>query len=556
MAEARRSASSSPSSSDPTRRATQGYAAIVLDLLISDATVIDGGGDPAFQASVGIDGGRVVLVARASREPVEPIEATTTIVARGTVLAPGFIDVHNHSDMAPFVVPTMDSTVRQGVTTVVVGNCGASPFPATSAAELASWVGRGPGNTGDPGFDSFEDFLAQMDAARPAANVASLIGHGSIRELTMGRDRRPPTAHELARMRHLVAEAMDAGAMGLSTGLIYAPGMYSETDEIVSLAEEAARAGGIYASHIRGEGAHLFRAVDEAIEVGRRAEIPVHVSHLKCETSFTWGRADELVARVHDAGATGDQYPYAAWASVLSSLLPAWAAVAELCHLLDDRDARTRLIASVEHGEGDEFQSSVDRVGWDRIVIESTADTSCNGRSIAEIAMKRKIESVDAFFELLIEEPATSCIGHAMHDIDVRTIMADPRVMVASDAASAAPDGPMAHLPVHPRTYGTFPRVLGAAVREGTLTLESAVKKMTSIPADRFGLTDRGRVAEGAWADLVVFDPSTVADRSTFERPHVFPEGIEAVIVEGAVAWRRGSGAITRAGRVLRRGRA
>ena len=390
-------------------------------------------------------------------------------------------------------------------------------------------------------FDSFGEFLARVDAARPAVHVAALIGHGSVRELTMGLQRRAPTTDELAAMRRCVAEAMDAGAVGLSTGLIYVPGMYCETDEIVTLAGEAARSGGIYASHIRGEGAHLFRAVDEAIEVGRRAGIPVHVSHLKCETSFMWGRAPELLARVHGADdATGDQYPYAAWASVLWSLLPEWAPVTELPRLLGDHTTRARLIASVERGEGAAFQSSVDGVGWDHIVIEATADVSCNGRTITEIADRRGLEPVDAFFELLIEEPSTSCIGHAMHDDDVRTIMADPDVMVASDAASVASDGPMADVPVHPRTYGTFPRVLGPVVRDGLLTLEAAVRKMTSLPADRFGLTDRGRIVEGAWADLVVFDPATVNDRATFDRPHVFPEGIEAVIVEGAIAWRAG----------------
>ena len=527
----------------------------MLDLWISNATVVDGTGGPSYQASVGVNDGRVALIARGPPELGEPVESASTIRARGLVLAPGFIDVHNHSDMAPFVVPSMPSTIRQGVTTVVVGNCGASPFPASSATELASWVGDDHELPGDGlHFDSFGEFLARVDAARPATHVAALIGHGSVRELTMALDRRAPTAAELAEMRQRVTEAMDAGALGLSTGLIYAPGIYSETDEIVTLAEEAARAGGIYASHIRGEGAHLFRAMDEAIEIGRRAALPVHVSHLKCETSFTWGRAHELLARVHGADATGDQYPYAAWASVLWSLLPAWAPVAELPRLLEDRGTRARLIASVERGEGAAFQSSVDGVGWDRIVIETTADETCDGLSIAEIAAARELEPVDAFFELLVEAPSTSCIGHAMHDDDVRAIMADSDVMVASDAASMAPGGPMGHVPVHPRTYGTFPRVLGPAVREGVLTLETAVRKMTSLPADRFGLTGRGHIVEGAWADLVVFDPASVTDRATFERPHAFSDGIEAVIVEGTVAWRRGSDSIMQAGSVLRRG--
>ena len=527
----------------------------VLDLWITGATIVDGTGSPSYRGSVGVDGGRVVLIARGPTRLGEAVEAATTIDAHDRVLAPGFVDVHNHSDMAPFVVPSMPSTIRQGVTTVVVGNCGTSPFPASMAAELASWVGGDRERFDEMRFDSFGEFLARVDTARPAAHVAALIGHGSVRELTMGLQRRVPTTDELATMQRYVAEAMDAGAVGLSTGLIYVPGMYCETDEIVHLAGEVARSGGIYASHIRGEGAHLFRAVDEAIEVGSRADLPVHVSHLKCETSFMWGRSPELLARIHGADdATCDQYPYAAWASVLWSLLPEWAPVTELPRLLGDQTTRVRLIASVERGEGAAFQSSVDGVGWDHIVIEATADASCNGRTITEVADQRRLEPVDAFFELLIEEPSTSCIGHAMHDDDVRTIVADPDVMVASDAASVAPDGPMADVPVHPRTYGTFPRVLGPVVRDGLLTLEAAVRKMTSLPADRFGLSDRGRIVEGAWADLVVFDPATVNDRATFDRPHLFPDGFEAVIVEGVIAWESGDDAIARAGRVLGRG--
>lgn len=526
----------------------------MLDLWISDATIVDGTGAASYRASVGIDAGRVAYIRRGAPRHPDPPHAAATITAAGLTLAPGFIDVHNHSDMAPFVVPDMPSTIRQGVTTVVIGNCGASPFPASSAAELASWTGGDREHPHGRAFDSFGDFLAQVDGSRPAVHIASLIGHGSVRELAMGLERRPPTAGELMAMRGLVSDAMDAGALGLSTGLIYVPGMHAESGEIVALAGEAARAGGIYASHIRGEGTHLFRAVDEAVEIGRRADIRVHVSHLKCETSFVWGRASELLARLRDSGATGDQYPYAAWASTLSSLLPPWAPVGELRELLSDAGTRARLVSSVERGEGEAFQSSVDGVGWDRIVIEASADASSGGRSIAEIAERRGIEPVEACLELLLEAPGTSCIGHAMREDDVRAITSDPDVMVASDGAAVTPDGPMASVPVHPRTYGTFPRVLGANVREGVLTLESAVRKMTSLPADRFGLTDRGRVTEGSWADLVLFDAATVADRSTFDQPHTFPEGIESVIVEGIVAWRRGSDSIERRGRVLRRG--
>lgn len=524
----------------------------MLDLWIASATVVDGTGAPAYPASVGVDEGRVAVITRDTGAPEPPAELR--LDGSGFVLAPGFVDVHNHSDLGALVDPTMPSTLRQGVTSVVVGNCGMSPFPASSAAELASWAG-GDAAEMDLDLGTFGGFLEHIEEADPSVNVAALVGHGSVRELAMELERRAPTDEELAAMRRTVAEAMDAGAVGLSTGLIYVPGMYASTEEIVALAEEAARAGGIYASHVRGEGAHLFRAVNEAIEVGRRAGLPAHVSHLKCETSYMWGRADELLALVHEADdVTGDQYPYAAWASVLWSLLPEWAPVAELPALLADRATRERLIASVEHGEGDAFQSSVDGVGWGRIVIEDTVDRGCNGLDVAAIGDRRGLEPVEAFFQLLVEAPNTSCIGHAMHEDDVRTILADPDIMVASDAVSVAPDGPMADVPVHPRTYGTFPRVLGPAVRDGVLTLEAAVRTMTSLPADRFGLSGRGRVVESAWADLVLFDADRVSDRATFERPHVFPDGFQAVVVGGSVAWQRGDDRIRQGGRVLRRG--
>jgi dihydroorotase/N-acyl-D-amino-acid deacylase len=523
----------------------------VLDLRIDSALVVDGSGEHAYAASVGIDHGVIATIERTTDGARGP--AATRIDARGLVLTPGFIDVHNHSDAAPFVHASMTSALRQGVTTVVVGNCGMSPFPLSSALELAAWAGGGGDEIG-PAFVDFADFLDRLDATRPAVNLAALIGHGSVRELTIGPSPRAPDDDELASMCRIVDEAMEAGAIGLSTGLIYAPGIHAATDEVVALAARAGRAGGLYASHIRGEGRHLFRALDEAIAIGRRAAVPVHISHLKCESASVWGRAGDALARVHEAGASADQYPYTAWASTLASLLPPWAAVGDLPRLIADPATRTRLVDSVERGEGERFQSSVDGVGWDRIVIEGTADTSCNSLDIATIGTRRAMAPVDAFFELLIDDPATSCIGHAMDEQDVRTILADPRVMVASDAVSIDPDGPVAEIPVHPRTDGTFPRVAGPTVRGGLLTLEAAVRSMTSLPADRFGLAGRGRIAEGAPADLVVFDPATVADRATFAQPHLLPEGFEAVIVAGRIAWRNGHDGIERAGRVLRRG--
>ncbi len=515
--------------------------------MISNAAVVDGTGEPAFAGGVGVSGDRIVWVGRKGAD--EP-DAAFRIEANGRVLAPGFVDVHNHSDLVPLLDPWMDSAVCMGSTTLVVGNCGSSPWPPAGAAELETLVGAPPGSLGAT-WSSFGSFLDAIDSARPAVNVAALVGHGALRQEVLGLARRAPTEDELTSMRRMTAKAMEAGALGLSTGLIYPPGMYATTSEIVAVAEESARSGGIYASHIRGEGEHLFPAVEEVLEIGRRAELPTHVSHLKCETSLTWGRAEDLLALFHGSNdVTADQYPYAAWASVLSSLLPEWAPVQELAASL--RSDRDRLARAVEDGEPS-FQSSVKGVGWDRIVIESSRDAAAAGRSLAQTARARGVDPVDAFFALLLEDPDTTCIGHAMREDDVRAILADPEVFVASDAAAMSPEGPLGRFPVHPRNYGTFPRVLGRYVREtGTLSLEQAIRKMTSLPADRFGLDGRGRIADGAFADLVLFDPQRVSDRSDFDAPHEYPVGIDLVVVNGRVAWdgeRR-----ERAGRVLRRG--
>jgi N-acyl-D-amino-acid deacylase len=518
-----------------------------MDLVVANATVIDGTGAPGAPGWIGVDGDRIAGVGRAD----DPPHAARTIDARGMVVAPGFVDVHNHSDLSPFVLPTMPSTVRQGVTSVVVGNCGSSPFPLSSWEEGLSLAYAGGDDRPRPTWTAWGDYLDAIDAARPSVNVATLIGHGSVRREVVGEARRPPSDEELAWMRTIVREAVADGAVGMSTGLIYVPGIYTDTDEVIALARAAAGVGGLYASHIRGEGRDLFRAVDEALAIGAAAELPVHVSHLKCETSLMWGRAQDLLAQLREApDATGDQYPYEAWNSSLSSLLPPWAPAEDVAAIAATDHERLR--TAVEVGEPD-FQSSVDGVGWDRIVLETAPEERWRGRSVAAVAEERGIDPFDAMVELLDADPEISCIGHAMAPEDVRAILGDPGVFVASDASATAPEGPGGDLPVHPRSYGTFPRALALARNDALLPLEAVIRKMTSLPADRFGLTGRGRIEAGAFADLVVFDPATIHDVATFEDPHAFPVGIAAVVVNGDVAWSDGDGSITCAGRALRR---
>jgi N-acyl-D-aspartate/D-glutamate deacylase len=523
----------------------------MLDLLVTGARIVDGTGEAAFPGAVGISGERIAGV---WRDDATPRESARTIVADGRVVAPGFIDVHNHSDLSSLVLPTFDSYVRQGVTTVVVGNCGFSPWPAGGFRDGIALAYGDPDEFEAPTWPSYGDYLGALDHGRPAVNIATLVGHGTVRQEVLGLQARPPSDEELDRMRSLVRDAMEAGAFGVSTGLIYVPGIFAATDEVVALAEVSAQGGGLYASHIRGEGEHLFRAIDEALEIGRRAGLPVHVSHLKCESSLVWGRAADLLARLAEAeDATGDQYPYAAWNSSLSSLLPPWAPVGGLERLVRDPAARDRLRGAVEEGEHD-FQSSVRGVGWDRIVVVGTADDRWRGMDVASIADEMGFDPFAACVRLLIEDPDTSCIGHAMHEDDVHAILSDPSVFVASDGSADAPDGPGAALPVHPREYGTFPRALALARDRGLLPMEAVVRKMTALPAERFGLRERGRLVEGAIADLVVFDPGGIHDTATFETPHAFPEGVSLVVVGGQITWEAGASEIARNGRVLYRG--
>jgi N-acyl-D-amino-acid deacylase len=526
---------------------------MTVELAIIGADVVDGSGGPPGRGTVLVDGDRISDVIAAD-SPVPPSDRT--IDATGRVVTPGFIDAHSHSDLTPFVEPGMESMLRQGVTTLIVGNCGASAVPLANAREMAALVGADAASL-ELGWASFGGYLDRVDAAHPALNLAALIGHGTLRQAAVADQFRAPTPDELGAMRRLLADALEAGAVGMSTGLIYAPGLHANRDEIVAIAAELGRRDAVYTSHVRGEGATVFDAVRECIEIGRRAGVPSHVSHLKVETRPMWGRAGELLPMIdaeRDRGAdvSADQYPYTAWETELAAALPPWADAEHLEELMADDEARRRLLVAIEEGEPG-WESAGRGIGWDRVVVGSHgADPSLTGRSIADVAQDWGVESPVAIVRLVTSDRYTGMLGHAMHEDDVRDIARRIDIFVATDGVAIAPDGPLGRFAVHPRYYGTFPRVLARYVREeGVLTLEAAIAKMTSLPAERFGLAGRGRIERGAFADLVVLDPKTVRDAATFERPHAFAEGIDAVVVNGRVAWDGRYGA--RAGRALRR---
>ncbi|HEX6058949.1 MAG TPA: D-aminoacylase [Gemmatimonadaceae bacterium] len=500
------------------------------DLLIAGGTVVDGTGAPGYRADVAVEDGRIVAV---SREAIPHERAARVIDATGLVVAPGFIDLHAHLD--PLLrLPGAESAVRQGVTTALGGPDGGGPLPLAPYLDSAAALGLG-------------------------MNVAFLAGHNTIRERVMGEADRAPSPAELARMQRLVAEAMGEGAWGLSTGLKYIPGAYSTTEEVVALAAVAADSGGIYTSHLREEGLGLVESVAEAIEIGRRARIPVVLTHHKAVGKPMWGASARTLAMIDSANAAGidvmaDQYPYTATYTGIGVLVPAWAMAdgdTAFARRLADPALRDSIVAGIvfnilnDRGGGDLRRVQLARVSWDR---------SLEGKTLHDWAERRGLAPTPETGAVLVLEAmgngGASAIYHVLDEGDVERIMRHPRTMIASDGRLVRPG--QGH--PHPRWYGTFPRVLGVYVRErGVLQLEHAVHKMTAMPARRLGLADRGRIAEGMAADLVVFDPATVADRATFEAPHQYPAGIPWVLVNGVAVVDGGDFTDRRAGTVLRR---
>ncbi|MEJ7812745.1 MAG: D-aminoacylase [Gemmatimonadaceae bacterium] len=501
------------------------------DVIIAGGTVMDGSGAPGVRADVAVRGDRIARVG--SGLVSRGATAARIIDATGRVVTPGFIDLHAH--LEPLLeMPAAESHVRQGVTTALGGPDGGSPWP----------------------------LAAYMDSVRTAGlgmNVGYLVGHNTIRGAVMGMADRAPTSDELARMRGMVARAMGEGAFGLSTGLRYLPGTFANTDEVVALARAAADSGGIYTSHLREEGLGLMEGVGEAIEIGRRARIPIVLTHHKVVGQQMWGASARTLALVDSARRAGvdvmmDQYPYTATHTGISVLIPSWAlaggdsAFARRTRDPALKDSITKgIVFNIlnDRGGGDLRRVQFSRVGWMR---------ELEGKTLADWATTRGMPATPETGAALVIEAelrgGANAIYHVLDEGDVERIMRHPQTMIASDGRLSRPgDGHP-----HPRAYGTFPRVLARYVREKrVLTLEDAVRKMTSMPAARLGLRDRGRIAEGMMADLVVFDPATVADRATFDQPHQYPAGIEYVVVNGAVAVDAGRLTDARGGRVLRR---
>ena len=525
----------------------------MLDLKIARGHVLDGTGAPAVRADVGITGDSITAVGDLSRE-----NAGESIDAAGLTVAPGFIDMHSHSDWRLFANRRAESKIRQGVTTEVVGNCGFSPAPVSDEFKedmrgFALYVGPGM----DFSWRSVKDYLRRYEDDGLALNVAQLIGHGTLRLAVMGFARRAPSPKELTRMRGLMESAMADGACGLSTGLIYAPGSYSETPEISEIARGAAR-GGFYASHIRGEGATLLDSVAEAIRVGEEGGLPVQVSHIKAAGRPHWGRVKDALALIDAARAKGqdvmaDAYPYTASSTTIRTLLPDSAlegGIDAMLGRLRDPAARARIRDEMSHG------AVLSRgVGWDDIMIAyAPSKPEIQGLRLDEISRRWGKDPVECVFDIIETEKGKGyVILFQLDEADLRRALVHPHVMIGSDGSSLAATGPLSEGKPHPRSYGTFPRVLGRYARdESVLTLPAAIHKMTGMPAARLGLKDRGVIRAGAKADVVAFSAAGVADLATYEDPHRYAAGIEHVIVNGRAVVRGGEHTGNLPGRVLR----
>jgi N-acyl-D-amino-acid deacylase len=535
---------------------------VIHDLLVRGALVVDGTGAPGFRADVAVAQGLIAAVG-----DLGDTHARRVADAEGLVLSPGFIDLHTHADFALPSYPRALSMTAQGVTTQLVGNCGFSPFPVVPdrvglLREYTAFLDAGlPWGT----WRTADEYLDLLEELPLAGNVACQVGHGSVRMAVMGFDTGAPTPEQLGQMERHVAEAMAAGAFGVSSGLTYAPASAAGTDELVAVARAAAQADGFYSTHIRSEATTLVEAVREALEVGTRAGLPVQLSHHKSMGRSNWDKIDTTLALVDQAVAAGDdvmldQYPYTAGSTLLAVILPRWAmigGVAAMRERLGDPVQRAGIREQIAAQRPEDLRAGLREFDPDIVDIADVPPGSLEpyvGSTLTEVARSRGQEPVDTVLDLLLEGGGeVLTVVHGQSEENLRRIMRHPRTAIASDGWTLSPEA--AGRP-HPRSYGTYARVLGRYVREQkVLGLEEAVRKMTSLPAGRLGLRDRGVVEVGRAADLVLFDPERVCDRSTFERPHEFCEGVRLVVVNGAVVVEDGEDTGAVAGRVLRKGR-
>jgi N-acyl-D-amino-acid deacylase len=529
-----------------------------FDVVIRHGRIIDGTGSPWYAGDIGVRAGRIAAIGR-----LDSVAARHTIDAAGQVVAPGFIDMLGQSELTLLVAPSLPSKIFQGITTEISGE-GGSAGPLNDLIIAADRPDYDHYKV-TPDWRTLGDYFARLETQGIGINFASYVGATQVRRMVLGDGDRTPTPEELGRMKALVRDAMREGAVGVSTSLQYPPAPYAHTDELVALATEASALGGMYATHMRSEGADIDAALNEAITIGREARIPVEIWHLKVAGKRNWGRMPQVIAKIDSARRAGvdiaaDTYAYPAWFNSMSAFVPPWAhdgGDVKLVERLRDPAARRRIRRDMLDPKGtwdNEWQeipgpSSV-LIG----VVQNPALKEYQGKTLAQVAALRHTDAIDALLDVLAEDKAYTYVAvFGMAERDVTLALRQPWVSINNDSQGTTPDGPLGQEHPHPRAYGTFPRILRKYVREERrLTLEDAIRKFTSLPAQRMRLGDRGVLKVGMWADVVVFDPAKVRDRATFAEPNQLSEGMQWVLVNGVpvIADGRATGALP--GRVLR----
>jgi dihydroorotase/N-acyl-D-amino-acid deacylase len=528
------------------------------DVIIRNGHIVDGTGSPWYSGDVAIQNGKIAAIGQLAEAPAEQV-----IDAKGLVVAPGFIDMLGQSELSILVNPHLPSKIFQGITTEITGE-GNSLAPLNDAIVNADRAEYDHFHI-TPDWRTFREYFARLEKQGLGINVASFTGATSIRRMVLGDEDRAPSSNELERMKALVRESMRDGAVGLSTALQYAPAPYASTEELIALATEASKMGGLYATHMRSEGDAIIPAIDEVIRIAREAQIPAGIWHLKAAGKNNWGRMPEIVAHIEKARQSGvditaDTYAYTAWANSFSAFIPPWAhdgGDAKLIERLKDPATRARIRKDMETPSSQWDNEWQEIPGPEAIlvsVVHNPQLSELQGKTIAQIAKLWNKDPIDTIFDLLIADGAfTSVAVFGMSEPDVSLALQQPWVSIDNDAHGAAPDGLLGQEHPHPRAYGTFPRILRLYVREEEkLTLEEAIRKFSALPAQRMRLADRGVLKKGMWADIVIFDPATIRDRATFENPNQLSEGMQYVLVNGVPVIEDGKQTESLPGRVLR----
>ena len=540
----------------------------MFDIIIRNGKIVDGSGRKAFGADVGIIDGRIAEIS-----PGLAADAQEVFDADGCVVSPGFIDMHSHSDFTLLVHPEAESKIRQGVTTELDGNCGGSPAPVPDAHfdDFMQYM------TGLGGFyqkalaprdwkwKTLAQFYEELEDHGVAVNLAPLVGHSTLRSAVMGYQSGPPSPDQLKQLKYLLEKELDLGAFGLSTGLIYHPGAFADRQELTELAKVVRSYDGIYTTHMRSEGKYLIEAIDEAVYVAEKSGASVEISHMKCEVPANWGKAQDALRLIDRCRENGnridfDQYPYRAYQCGLLEIFPTWAkenGAERMIAVLRDTEQRRRVVKDMTQPPY-AWDNPMDGLGWDQIRINGfnrENNLELEGLTVDRIGEQLSMPPLEALFRVFEDEQGgLGMIVFSMDEDEVIRIMQHPLGMFGSDGCAVAPYGLTSARKVHPRFYGTYPRILGRYVREKKiLSLEQAVYKMTGLPARKLALNDRGLIAKGRHADIVIFDENEISDTSTFENPHQYPKGISHVLVNGQPVIVRGEHTGRLPGKVLKR---